>query len=229
MLNKKNCKQILYKQGECFLWVLSNTTHTQYLLHKRFFNCKNQNEKSSLMINLFIVIQCSFHFSFYLLNLFSTKPFAFNVIKLVIRAGFDPPNVRVISQMSLDRTGMELNVILAEIMSSWWWWWWWRCWWRRRWQWGWDQMWLERTGIELNVIWAEDEKEEDNFQDDGEDDSYAVGSQMNSRESKVTAPRSHRFQPLRQEPETVQQHYCRTIYWYFCWVWEIVNRKQPEY
>ena len=53
-------------------------------------------------------------------------------------------------------------------------------------------------------------KEEDNFQDDGEDDSYAVGSQMNSRESKVTAPRSHRFQPLRQEPETVQQHYCRT-------------------
>ena len=27
-----------------------------------------------------------------------------------------PPNVRVISQMSLDRTGMELNVILAEIV-----------------------------------------------------------------------------------------------------------------
>ena len=32
------------------------------------------------------------------------------------RLGVEPPNVRVISQMSLDRTGMELNVILAEIV-----------------------------------------------------------------------------------------------------------------
>ena len=32
------------------------------------------------------------------------------------RLGVEPPNVRVISQMSLDRTGMELNVILTQII-----------------------------------------------------------------------------------------------------------------